>query len=261
MKTIISKTYLRSKAVSFSSIKKALGFALLSASLTGCGGVGGLFSNDRVSNADNNQVVTIGDSIFALSGELQDFLEDYAGETFRRYTISGAELKGGLVATDIVTQYEIAKQDDPNIETLVMDGGGNDILIPAITLFDPYDCKTQWYEWGRLSNTCKNFIDDIYVDAVNFLNKVDAEGVDNVIYLGYYYTKNALLLLDSMEEAVDYGDMRLSQACQYSNANCTFIDPRSSIRDSDIIIDGIHPSTSGSRKLANLVWPALQPLL
>ena len=90
---------------------------------------------------------------------------------------------------------------------------------------------------------------------------MDADGVDNVIYLGYYYTKNGLFLLDSMEEAVDYGDMRLSQACSNSAVDCQFIDPRSSIRDSNIIIDGIHPNTDGSRKLANLVWPALQPLL
>ena len=234
--------------------------SLAAAVLTGCGGVGGLLSNARVADADNDQVVTIGDSIFALSGELQDFLEDYAGETFRRYTISGAELEGGIIATSIVDQYEIARNDNPNITTLVMDGGGNDILIPAI-LLDPYDCKTDWYQFGRLSSRCKAYIDDIYVDAVDFLNEVHADGVDNVIYLGYYYTKNGLFLLDSMEEAVNYGDQKLAQACSYSAANCTFVDPRSSIRDSDIIIDGIHPNANGSRKLANLVWPKLQPLL
>ncbi len=233
---------------------------LIAAGLTGCGGVGGLASNSRVSDADNDQVVTLGDSIFALSGELQGFLEGYAGETFRRYTLSGAELEGGIIATSVYDQYAIAKNDNPDIETIVMDGGGNDILIPAI-MFDPYNCKTQWYQFGRLSSTCKNFIDDLYVDAVNLLNTMHADGVDNVIYLGYYYTKNGLFLLDSMEEAVDYGDWRLGQACAFSAANCTFVDPRSTIRDSDIIVDGIHPNTNGSHKLANLVWPTLQPLL
>ena len=33
------------------------------------------------------------------------------------------------------------------------------------------------------------------------------------------------------------------------------------INDSDIIIDGIHPTTSGSLKQADLIWPVLQPLL
>lgn len=256
--TTLLSTTLRLKS---SNLKRNLGILLISAGLTGCGGVGGLLSNDRVSDADNNQVVTVGDSIFALSGKLQDYLESYAGETFRRYTISGAELKGGIIATDIYSQYEIAKSDNPNIETILMDGGGNDILIPAIALFDPYNCKTQWYQFGRLSSRCKNFIDDVYVDAVNLLNKMHADGVDNIIYLGYYYTKNGLFLLASMKQAIDYGDLRLSQACQYSAANCTFVDPRAAINNSNIIFDGIHPTTEGSRKLANLIWPALQPLL
>lgn len=242
------------------SLVRASVALVFAAVLTGCGGAGSLLSNPRVSDADNDQVVMLGDSIFALSGKLQDFLEDKAGQTFRRYTLSGAELSGGFIATSIVDQYSVARSDNPNIDTIVMDGGGNDILLPAIA-FDPNNCKTQWYQFGRLSSKCKAFIDDIYVDGVNLLNDMHADGVDNVVYLGYYYTKNGLLLLDSLEEAVDYGDLRLSQACSNSVVNCEFVDPRSSINDRDIIIDGIHPNTGGSRKLANLVWPKLQPLL
>ena len=240
---------------------KLLMTLVMAASVTACDGIGSLASNAKVADADNDQVVFIGDSIFALSGELQDFLEGYAGETFRRYTISGAEITGGLFATDIATQFENAKSDNPNIDTVVMDGAGNDILIPIITLFDWYNCKTEWYQWWGLSSSCKNLIDDLYVEVTNTLNSIDASGVDNVIYLGYYHTKDALLWLDAVEEAVDYGDMRLAQACANSTANCTFVDPRPVINDSDIILDGIHPTTSGSRKMANLIWPKLQPLL
>ncbi len=240
-------------------MKKVLTLLLVSFGLTGC--VGGMFSNDRVTDADNNQVVTIGDSIFALSGELQDNLENYAGETFRRYTISGAEVTGGIYATDIATQFEIAKSDNPDIQTIVMDAAGNDIIIPVITMFDWYNCKTEWYQWWGLSASCKNLIDDLYVEVVDLLNNIDASGVEHVVFLGYYYPKNGLLLMDDLEEAVDYGDRRLVQACENSTANCIFIDPRSVINDSDIIFDGIHPSSSGSQKLADLIWPVLQPLL
>ncbi|WP_148863698.1 SGNH/GDSL hydrolase family protein [Marinobacter fonticola] len=259
MKNLISKGHflprLRPKA--FFKLPVTLLCALV---LTGCGGAGSLLSNPRVTDADNDRVVTIGDSIFALSGKLQDFLEDKAGQTFRQYTLSGAELTGGLLATSVADQYRTARADNPDIDTIVMDGGGNDILIPAIAL-DPYNCKTQWYQFGRLSGKCKNFIDDIYVEGVNLLNDMHADGVDNVIYLGYYYTKNGIFLLDSMEEAVDYGDTSLSQACSFSAVRCQFVDPRSTINDADIIVDGIHPNTNGSRKLADLVWPKLQPLL
>src|SRR5690606_35642231 len=116
--------------------------SLVAITMTGCGAVGNLLSNPTVTDADNDQVITIGDSIFALSGELQDFLEERAGQTFRRDTLSGAALVGGdAIATSIMNQYTNARRDNPNIDTVVMDGGGNDILIPAIA-FAPYNCKT-----------------------------------------------------------------------------------------------------------------------
>ena len=228
---------------------------LLVLTFIGCGFVA---SVPWITNAGNNSVVNIGDSIFALSGKINDYLHSYANTTFRRYAVSGAELAGGILAPDLFSQYAIAKNDDPNIDIIIMDGGGNDILLPVLTMFDPYDCRTQWYEWGRLSGSCKNFINDLYVDAVDLLNDMHADGVDNVIYLGYYHTKG---IVDNLEEAVDYGDGKLSQACAYSAANCTFVDPRWVINDSDIIVDGIHPATSGSQKIANLIWPVLSPLL
>ncbi len=213
-----------------------------------------------IRNADNNQVVNIGDSIFALSGEIQDFLHSYAGKTFRRYSISGAELSDGVLASSLYSQYETAKSDNADIKTILMDGGGNDILLPAMAL-DPYECKTL-NEWDKLSNSCKDFIDDLYVDVVNLLNDMAADGVDHVIYLGYYHTKDTdLLKLDSLEEAVDYGDTKLDQACSYSAVDCTFVDPRWVITDGDIKSDAIHPETSGSRKIADLIWPVIKEKL
>ncbi|WP_428241777.1 SGNH/GDSL hydrolase family protein [Gynuella sp.] len=259
MKTLPSEN-LRRENKKVSICARYIVLLIVSSLISACDGIGSLVSNTTVSEADNNQVITIGDSIFALSGELQDNLESYAGETFRRYTLSGAELSGGNIATSIEDQYHNARQDNSDIDLVLMDGGGNDILIPAIML-DPYNCKTQWYDFGRLSQRCMEQLDDIYVETVNLLNQMYVDDVKSVVFLGYYYTKNALLLLDSMEEAIDYGDTRLSQACDFSVVSCTFIDPRTVINDNDIILDGIHPSHSGSRKLADLTWPVLKQLL
>jgi lysophospholipase L1-like esterase len=233
---------------------------LLLATLSGCA-LGVLLSKPWIRNANNNKVVFFGDSIFALSGEIQARLYSLnGGKTFRNYTTSGAELIGGAIAPSVEQQIATANGDNPNSTVVVMNGGGNDILIPAVAL-DPYDCLTQWYEFGRLSSSCKGLIDDIYVDGVDLLNGLYADGVTQVIYLGYYYTKNGILLVDDLEEAVDYGDLRLSQACTNSIVNCAFIDPRSTIRDSDITGDGVHPNATGSRKLADLIWPVLRTKL
>jgi lysophospholipase L1-like esterase len=232
---------------------------LLLAMLSGCA-LGTLLSKPWIRNANNNKVVFFGDSIFALSGEIQARLYSLAGGTFRNYTTSGAELVGGLIQPSVEQQIVTANVDNPNSTVVVMNGGGNDILIPAIAL-DPYNCMTQWWEFGRLSSTCRAFIDDIYVDGVDLLNGLHADGVTDVVYLGYYYTKNGLILADDLEEAIVYGDGKLNLACQNSVVNCTFIDPRAAIRDSDITADGVHPTTAGSRKLADLIWPVLRTKL
>ncbi|MFY0641189.1 MAG: SGNH/GDSL hydrolase family protein [Bermanella sp.] len=229
---------------------KALVGSLLMLSLIACG------SGSYVENADRNEIITLGDSIFDLSGDIQRILEDRAGQTFRDYTLSGAELSGGIVANSVERQYSDAKSTDANIETIVMDGGGNDILIPAIIL-DPYGCRTHWWRWS-ISRSCKNLINDQYVNLVNLMNKMDNDGVSNVLYLGYYELPRGNANLTS---ALNYGDDKLSQACSNTTANCTFLDPRGMVPAQDVLSDNIHPTASGSLTLADLIWPKLQPLL
>lgn len=215
-----------------------------------------------IRSATFNDVVNLGDSIFALSGKESDYLHSYAGGTFRRYATSGAEIVGGdWIAPSVYNQFKTAKSDG-YIRTVFMDGGGNDILIPA-TAFDPYNCKVDWWERG-LSSKCKNLINDVYVETVNTLNYMKSQGVQNVVYQGYYHVKFGLIGTTKLNPAVDYGNLKLSQALANSTfpvANKVYIDPRPYINNSDIIIDGIHPSTSGSQKLANLLWPKLVPYL
>lgn len=234
------------------SMVKGVAFFILILAATGCS----LLSVSEIRNATRNDVVNLGDSIFALSGKIHDNLQSWAGETFRRYALSAS------MVSHISDQYDKARGDNANIQTIFMDGGGNDILIPSM-FFDPYNCKVDWWESG-LSSSCKSLIDDIYVDTVNLLNQMGRDGVDNIIYLGYYRLKNGLIGTTRLNQAVDYGDARLSLAVQNATAASNyrvFVDPRAYITSSDITYDGVHPSNSGSQKLASLIWAKLQPLL
>ena len=212
-----------------------------------------------IRSATYNHVVNLGDSIFALSGDESTYLHAKAGgKTFRRYATSGAEIKGGdWIAPSVYNQYLTAKSDGP-IHTVFMDGGGNDILIPA-TALDPYNCKKDWWE-SSLSTSCKNLINDVYVETVSTLNLMKSQGVKHLVYQGYYNVKFGLIGSTTLNDAVAYGNTKLSQAVTNSTfpaVDKVYIDPRPYITNSDIIIDGIHPTASGSQKLANLVWPKL----
>ncbi|HQG31104.1 MAG TPA: SGNH/GDSL hydrolase family protein [Deltaproteobacteria bacterium] len=223
----------------------------------------GLFSVSWIRSASDNDVVNLGDSIFALSGKIHDNLQSWAGQTFRRYSKSGAMITGGdFITPDLNMQYDTAKADG-YIRTIFMDGGGNDILIPATLFFDPYNCKVDWWESG-LSSSCKSLINDVYVDTVDLLNRMGRDGVQNIIFQGYYHVKGGLIGTTALNPAVDYGDAKLALAVQNAAAAPNyrvFIDPRPFIVNSDIVFDGVHPNDSGSYKLAQRIWAKLQPLL
>jgi hypothetical protein len=219
-----------------------------------------LLSVPWIRSATMNNIVNLGDSIFALSGAEHSYLTSYAGKSFRNYCKSGAYLSGSNIITSasVTSQYATARNDNSNIKTILMDGGGNEVLIQA-NFFDPAHCKS-----STLTSTCKAIIDDSYVNAVSLLNQMGRDGVKNIIYQGYYHVKNGAFASTSLNPAVDYGNTRLAQAVANATAVSNyrvFVNPVSSITNSDIIIDGVHPTDSGSKKLADLIWPKLQPKL
>jgi len=232
-------------------IIKASFLATTILTLVACGG-----APDYVETADRNDVVTVGDSIFDLSGDLQRFLEEKAGQTFRDYTISGSKISGGTLARAIDLQYADANAFNSSIDTIVMNGGGNDILIPAMT-GDFYGCRTKWYR-KNISSRCKNLVNNVYVNTVNLMNNMGSNGVQNIVYLGYYELPRGNA---NLAGALEYGVNRLAEACSNSSANCDFVDSRGSIPANFVLDDDIHPTSEGSQVLADLVWPHLQGLL
>jgi len=111
------------KPVFKSKISQFLLVAVLSISLGACS----LVSVANITSAGNNKIVNLGDSIFALSGKISDYLHSYAGKTFRRYCTSGAYFNGTSILTSfsVYNQYAKAKSDYSTIDTIFMDGGGN----------------------------------------------------------------------------------------------------------------------------------------
>jgi hypothetical protein len=226
--------------------------------------LGNFISVPWIRIATRNDVVNIGDSIYALTGGIHNYLQLFAWQTFRNYCVVGAYMQGAssVTSTDIETQYAIARSDSSNIKTIFMDGGGNEVLLPAI-LGDPYQCKTN--PGQSLSATCTALINDGYVEHVNFLNQMGRDGVKNIIFLEYYHCKDGILgNLSTLNAAVDYGDTMIVKEVTNATAVNNYrvcVDPRSSINNSDILPDGVHPADSGSYKCASLIWPYLKSVL
>jgi lysophospholipase L1-like esterase len=201
----------------------------------------------------NNKVVMIGDSIFHLSNEIAKNLETYSGEAYRQYYMSGAQMIGGTM-TPVIKQYANAKADDPIIRTVIMDGGGNDILIN----------NQEVCSGDTVSQECKDLIEPVFEAARTLFREMYNDGVQHMIYLGYYVVDPDGYMIGEagLKGVTDYSAAKSKATCDELNVEFGktigyYIDTRDAFigHEKDYIIsDGVHPSAAGSKVLADLIW-------
>lgn len=184
--------------------------------------------------------VIIGDSMFwsgmlffgGQPSPLAKQLEVYAGHSIENHALVGASLEQGWVKS-IRDQYtQLNKQ--PNITTLIMDGGGNDVVSHR------GDCE-------KFNKACIDMINHATGIAASILEDAHKDGIQYVLYLGFYYLKG-------LEEAADYAAPLMNQTCANATIDCHYIDPRANITSSMIGPDGLHPTEEGYKILAELIW-------
>jgi hypothetical protein len=189
--------------------------------------------------ADEYDVQIIGDSIFDLSGDIQDVLTDLSGKVYKDRSVSGEKIDG------ILTQYDRAARN-ANLKTVIADGGGNDILQGSA------DCESD-----PLTQDCINTIDYVADKMEVLLEDMYNDGVQDCVWLGYYHVKNSEA---EKNEAMDYAyslypaifaDASLNN---YGSGGAYAIDSRDDIVPSQIKSDDIHPTYEGSEILAGLIW-------
>jgi len=197
-----------------------------------------------------SQVVWIGDSYPAAgNGGIQRYTEQAAqaagalaaGATYRRYYAGGTQMANG----QIPGQYTQAKSADPDINTVVMTGGGNDILIGNNTCLSNPPPANQ---------SCVDTVAKAVAAADAMFTQMQADGVKNVVY--YFYPRTALL---QSAANVDYAFPIVKAGCDKFRGplNCYFVDTRSAFEGQNWFSDGIHPSDPGQKAIAGLVWDTM----
>jgi lysophospholipase L1-like esterase len=195
------------------------------------------------------QVVWIGDSYPASGtppGGIQRYTEASAvangslasGSTYRSYWVSGTQMANG----EIPGQYTKAHTENPDITTVIMTGGGNDILIGnASCLSSPPPTNT----------SCIDTINKATDAAVAMMTQMQTDGVKNVIY--YFYPRTTLLQSGAN---VDYAFPIVKAGCDKFKGplTCTFVDTRPPFVGQNWFSDGIHPTDPGQKAIADLIW-------
>ncbi len=205
--------------------------------------------------ADEWDVQIVGDSVFDLSGDIHDVLQDLSGKSYKDRSVSGAKIAA------ISDQLYYAERRS-SLKTVIADGGANDILQGSM------DCDSD-----PLTQGCLDVLDYIGNVMWNMIVDMYYGPSDDGVWMGYYHVTGDD---EEKNEAIDYtydniypGLFNLYGSgtpfsgstsygpyygSEYYGFQIAMGDPRDYIYTSDLKSDGIHPRYSGSEKLANMIW-------
>lgn len=237
-----------------------------------------------------NKVIVLGDSYLdhpVWSNAIPDLYADLrssgalgATATYREYQLGGASMNYGALNLNIPYQYETSARTDPavmnptDIDTIIMDGGGNDVLI------DNQDCLTN-AQPPPADTACATAIQATVNRASQLLQEAAADGVKHVVYLFYPHLDpagggilptpapqvNATLdYAYPLAEQICCGTTFTSTATSYtcsgntSGTQCVFVDIRPAFEGhvADYIkSDHVHPTDAGAQVIADLIAGAM----
>jgi hypothetical protein len=204
-------------------------------------------THEDLGMGDGKDVVLLGDSwmsntlqIEGTGGGIAPSLIQVSGQPYTNYGVQGVMLlMADAFGPAIPTQYEQAKQFQPGIKTVVMTGGGNDVIQnPALQA----DCMMNGPQ-------CKQLGMDIIAALDKLWSEMSDDGVSDVIYVRY--SKAA----SSSSSDMDAGPPPAPPAiCLKGPIRCHAVDTTDLVSSSDLAGDGIHPLATANQAIAQRVF-------
>jgi hypothetical protein len=179
-----------------------------------------------------SEVIIMGDSFYALSGQIQRNLETLARTAgapapYRAFAVTGATLRG---SGQIPGQYDRALRGGP-VKLVIMDGGGND-------------------QYTSYCTQCPGIVDQLF-------SHMAENGTTDVLYTFYPDPGNPIGSA-SFKPFHDMLRLTIREACVKQTAlRCHFLDLRPFWMAGDTS-DGLHPTASGARHVADAIWAFMQ---
>ncbi len=188
---------------------------------------------------DGRDVITIGDSWMSntlLTGNaIEGALARLTGQPYRNYAVQGVLLlQSSLFGAAIPTQYDRAKSADADIVTVIMTGGGNDIIqSPTV--------QASCAEGG---DACKQKLAEILAALDTLWTEMADDGVRDVVFIRY--SSDAGSTDDSVR-----GGGTPPAICLSGRIRCHSIDTTDAVMGS--LQDGIHPTRAANDRIAKKV--------
>jgi hypothetical protein len=211
-----------------------------SSGAAGTGGAAGTPAMEEEPRADlgegdGSDVITIGDSWMSLGTTgIQQSLVRVSGQRYRTYGVGGTR----LLNEQIPNQYASAKRADPDIKTVVMTGGGNDIIqVPGLR----DDCMN-----GGMQ--CDMVLIEILDKLTDMWTQMATDGVQDVIYVQYSNPEG-----ENVTFSRTNGD-GVPKRCEEVPAplRCHLLETLDIVMGD--IPDGIHPSAAAYNRIGEAVY-------
>jgi hypothetical protein len=213
-----------------------------------------------------SQVVLLGDSyINWVSHNFPSDLNAVSGQTFRMYAVGAYSMGSGGIGL-IPPQLDEAVKADPDITTVVLDGGGDVVLVPDVMQF-PMGADCRKSAMSATIPDCQAIVKKALAAASMMLDNAVAQGVKDVIYFYYPRVPEGTLIGGAHPNAIleyalpmarDFCETTLARS--HGKLNCHFIDmiPVFDGHPDYFAPTDIHPSPAGSAAMAKAVWNTMK---
>jgi hypothetical protein len=205
----------------------------------------------------------VGDSYItgAFSPSLQSTLDPImmmAGQTavYTNKAVAGTAMAAGGIGL-IPPQFDSLVGTD--IRLIILDGGGNDILIPP-TGSPGTNCKNM--AGNSMTKACTDIIAAALAAGQTLMQKMADNGVKDVIFFGYPHVPSSTLGGTNGNELIDYATPLTKASCDGEfmatggKLTCHFVDLRGPFGNSgvagtpNIVMGDVHPTQAGQTIIA-----------
>ena len=183
-----------------------------------------------------------------------------ARDMYNDQAVAGTSLASGGLGL-ISDQWEPAKAAaraaGTTVKFVVMDGGGNDVLLGNQRCLDNGQMRDQ-------DPTCQKTVKDATMVGMMLQQKMKMDGVGQAVYFFYPHVPAGGW------DVLDYSLPMAKAVCEGltdENYQCYFVDTREAFQGAGnngvamanlIGPDGIHPSAAGDDVLADLIWKTMK---
>jgi lysophospholipase L1-like esterase len=237
----------------------------------GASGGGGAATKSPCIATPANDGAFIGDSYVTGFGSpaLQPALGalDAQALQFQNYAVAGTSLATGGLTGLIPPQLMSVKA---GTKLLVMDGGGNDILICDTLTYA--SCNTVCSTAGSSKQkVCTDIVNKAITTATSLIGQAATKGITDVVYFFYPHIPAPGGGGGGYSEILDYSEPLAKAACDAAEANssgklrCYFVSTVEAFKAAggdknaaNFAADGIHPSDAGQKIVAAQIWSTMK---